>query len=261
MADRTVIAWTDKTFNPWMGCQKVSDGCLNCYAERLTRSRMGLHLWGGAPRRITSDANWRKPLAWNRKAESSGVRLLVFCGSLMDFAEDRRELESPRWKLWQLIKATPSLTWQLLTKRPENLPNVLPRNWGNGYPNVWLGTTIEDMRVAERADHLRAVPALVRFISYEPALGPLDDLDLTGIRWVVYGGESGTGFRDHDLAWPREMRDRCASLGISYFYKQSPAYRTDLGTTLDGQTIRQFPIPASQRYMYSILGSQQAATL
>lgn len=99
------------------------------------------------------------------------------------------------------------------------------------------------MRVAARADHLRVIPAAVRFISYEPALGPLDDLDITGIDWIIYGGESGPGFRGHDLAWPRVMRDRCEEAGAAFFYKQSPAFRTEVGTTLDGATVQQYPTP------------------
>lgn len=242
--EETIIAWTDATFNPWMGCAKVSDGCSHCYAETLTKNRMGLSLWGQrAPRQVTSHANWRKPVLWNRQSEAAGIRKMVFCASLCDVFEDHPIANATRPRLWDLIRDTPSLDWQLLTKRPERIADCLPDSWGDGWPNVWLGTTIEDMRIASRADRLRTIPAVVRFVSYEPALGPLDDLDLQGIDWVIYGGESGPGFRPHDLAWPRAMRVRAEREGFAFFFKQSPAFRTETGTTLDGETIRKFPTP------------------
>ena len=148
-----------------------------------------------------------------------------------------------RAKLFDAIRLTPALDWQLLTKRPENFARFLPADWGQGWPNVWLGVSIETMDYAGRADILRGIPAAVRFLSYEPALGPLDGLDLTGIDWVIYGGESGPGFRGHDLAWPRAMRAKCEAAGIAFFYKQSPAHRTEMGTTLDGETVRKYPTP------------------
>lgn len=242
MAEETVIAWTDHTWNPWMGCTKVSAGCTNCYAERLTHDRMGLSLWGhGARRQVTSKENWKKPLSWNRAAERSGERHLVFCASLCDVFEDHPVANETRPRVFNMIRATPWLDWQLLTKRPERIAANLPADWRDGWPNVWLGTSIEDMRVAARADHLRTIPASVRFVSYEPALGPLDDLNLDGIDWMIYGGESGPGFRPHDLAWPRRMRERCAELGVAFFFKQSSAPRTEMGTTLDGETVRKYP--------------------
>lgn len=254
MSDTTKIAWCDHTFNPWMGCVKVSDGCKHCYAETLL-SRRGsaygnrLPLWGPAKtatRQVTSASYWRKPHGWNRDADRAGVRRRVFSGSLCDVFEDHPIPNATRATLWQLIAATPALDWLLLTKRPERIAECLPPDWGDtGWANVWLGTSVEDMRVARRADHLRQVPAVVRFISYEPALGPLDDLDLTGLDWVIYGGESGPGYRAHDLAWPRAMRDKCRAAGVAWFYKQSAAPRTEMGITLDGELQRAWPTPRS----------------
>jgi len=146
-------------------------------------------------------------------------------------------------KLWPLIRETPHLHWQILTKRPERISASLPADWGEGYPNVWLGTSVEDMRVAERVDYLRDIPATVRFISYEPALGPLDGLNLEGIDWVIYGGESGPDYRDHDPQWARDMRARCEEDGRAFFFKQSSAPRTETGTKLDGETVRKYPTP------------------
>jgi protein gp37 len=245
MADESIIAWTNSTFNPWMGCTKVSDGCRHCYAETLTTNRMGLHLWGAdASRQVTSAANWRKPHQWNREAAARGERHRVFCASLCDVFEDHPTANATRPRLWELIRSTPWLDWQLLTKRPERIASNLPADWGpNGWPNVWLGTSIEDNRVVGRADYLRAVPAVVRFVSYEPALGPLDKLDLTGLDWILYGGESGSGYRHEDKQWARDMKARCEQEGAAFFHKQSAAYRTEIGIELDGEIVRHYPQP------------------
>jgi protein gp37 len=133
-----------------------------------------------------------------------------------------------------------------LTKRAERIAVCLPDDWQDGYPNVWLGVSIESNEYRWRADHLREVPAVVRFISYEPALGPLNQLDLRGIDWVIYGGESGPRFRKHHLDWPRQIRDICRAAGVAFFYKQSSAIRTEMETTLDGETIHEFPTPRSR---------------
>ena len=250
MSDTTLIAWTDHTFNPWMGCTKVSAGCAHCYAEALTTNRMGRRLWGdSAPRQVTKSP-WAHIKQWERAAAEgqagilgAGRPHLVFLGSLMDWAEDRPDLSEPRGRMWEVIRCSPHLHFQLLTKRPENIRRFLPDDWGPGYPNVWLGTSIEDMRVSNRADILRDIPAVVRFISYEPALGPLDGLDLAGLDWVIFGGESGPKFREADPQWSRDMRRHCEANNVAYFHKQSSHFFTERGITLDGETVRNFPIP------------------
>ena len=248
MSEMTIIAWTDHTFNPWMGCTKISEGCRNCYAATLTKNRMGLSLWGNhAPRQLTK-APWQNVRQWNKLASSGdagvmgfGAPKLCFTGSLMDWAEDRDDLIDIRRDMWALIRECDHLHFQMLTKRPENILRFLPDDWGNGYSNVWIGTTIEDMRVAHRADYLREVPAVVRFVSYEPAIGPLNDLDLSGIDWVIYGGESGPGHRPEDKQWARDMKAMCEECDVAFFHKQSAGYRTELGIDLDGEIIRKFP--------------------
>lgn len=241
MGEETIIAWTDHTFNPWMGCQRVSPGCVHCYAERLVEDRMGREAWGpSAPRIVTSEATWGKPRAWDRAARREGHSARVFVASLADVLEDRPELVGPRVRLWDLVRRLDALDWLILTKRPENYGRMLPPDWGAGWDHVWLGTSIESADYASRADHLRAVPAAVRFLSYEPALGPLA-LDLAGIHWVIYGGESGPGYRPHDLAWPRAMRAACAEAGAAFFFKQSPGIRTEMGIELDGAIVRAWP--------------------
>lgn len=244
MSEETLIAWTDHTFNPWMGCTKVSAGCANCYAERLVTGRMGIPVWGDKARRQRTNTPWQNVLQWNKSAESDRVQRRVFCGSLCDWAEDHPDAEAVRPDLWSIIRKCTSLDFQLLTKRPERIAQLLPSDWGeNGWPNVWLGTSIEDMRVADRADHLRRIPASVRFISYEPALGSLNELDLTGIDWVIYGGESGPGYRAEDKQWAREMDIKCRESGTAFFHKQSAAIRTEMGITLDGKIVRNYPNP------------------
>lgn len=196
MGKNTSIEWTDHTFNPWWGCEKVSPGCAHCYADTFAR-RLGHGgtkppLWGpGSERRMFGDKHWAEPLAWDRAAAEAGTRARVFCASMADVFEDRPELAAPRARLFGLILATPNLDWLLLTKRPENADRLWRAAHRHDYeewagddagqpgptwrPNVWLGTTVEDQRRAvERLPHLIAVPAAVRFLSCEPLLGPVD---------------------------------------------------------------------------------------
>jgi len=205
---------------------------------------MGLRVWGAdAPRKRTSANYWLQPARWCRVEEPQKTRARVFCGSLCDVMEDRRDLDPIRSDLWRLIDATRQLDWLLLTKRPENYPRLLPDDWGGGRPNVWLGTTIEDGQACARGDALRAVPAIVRFISYEPALGPLDGLDLDGLDWIIYGGESGPRRRPEDKDWARSMRDRCRAAAVAFFHKQSAHLYTERGVELDGEIIHEVPTP------------------
>lgn len=237
----TIIAWTDHTFNAWMGCKKISEGCRNCYAATLTKNRMGLDLWGAKKRRQITVTPWKNVMKWQREAKAEGIYRKVFVGSLMDWAEDRDDLLEPRDRLWDIIRKCDHLVFQLLTKRPQNIGKFLPSNWGDGYPNVWLGTTIEDNRVADRAGWLVSNPAAIHFVSYEPAIGPLDELDLTHIEWVIYGGESGPGYRLENKQWARDMHKRCLEAGVAFFHKQSAGHRTELGIELDGKIVREYP--------------------
>jgi protein gp37 len=247
MGEGSAIEWTDHTFNPWTGCTKVSPACDHCYAEGWAK-RSGHVEWGPhAPRRRTAAATWQAPLKWNLAASQAG-RARVFCASLADVFDNHRSI-LPEWRaeLWQLIAATPHLDWLLLTKRPQNIAKMLPPTWGNGWPNVWLGTTVENQTEADRRiPHLLATPAAVRFLSAEPLLGPvaLDAIltpdmgiyALTGIRsdgrgpsgfsrgpridWVICGGESGPGARPMHPDWARSLRDQCARDRVPFFFKQ-----------------------------------------
>jgi len=252
MANKTYIAWTRHTFNISWGCTKVGTGCDGCYADSLSH-RYGYDLWGPRkPRRTFGEEYWREPLKWNRLAESEGERHRVFCSSMCDIFEDHPTIDQERVKLWPLIAKTPWLDWQLLTKRAKRIAANLPTDWDvERYHNVWLGVSIENNDYVERADHLRVIPAAQRFISYEPALGPLDKLDLTGINWLIYGGESGPHYRKHDIQWARDMRDRCAAAGVAFFFKQSAARFPSRGTLIDGVEIKQFP---ARRISLNVIG-------
>jgi len=219
MGFNSKIEWTTHTFNPWWGCTKVSDGCKFCYAELLS-NRYGHNVWGaGKQRRLLSNKHWQQPLKWNVLAEAEGIRYRVFCASMADvFEEDAPASEVSR--LWQIISQTPMLDWQLLTKRPERITASLPDDWGVGYRNVWLGTSIEDERVINRIDHLVRVPAAVHFLSLEPLIGPLRNLPLKNIQWVIVGGESGPRARSIDEEWVLDIRRQCRAAEVPFFFKQ-----------------------------------------
>lgn len=267
MGDTTRIAWTDHTLNPWIGCTKISPGCDHCYAETLVSGRMGRPgLWGkDGDRAVTGNGVWSAPRKWNREAAAAWnkhyetiredctfgwhrhpgeIKDLVFTGSLMDVFEDHKVPRETRPAVFQLIRETPALSYQLLTKRAGRIESMLPDDWGEGYPNVWLGVSIESDKFAWRAEYLRKIPASVRFISYEPALGPLAKaLKLDGIDWVIFGGESGPGYRQQDTQWARDMMAKCEDEGVAFFYKQSAAPRTEMGIELDGKVVRNYPAP------------------
>ena len=266
MAKNSRIEWTDHTFNPWWGCVKVSPACKNCYAEAWAK-RVGAGVWGRqAPRRFFGENHWKEPLRWNAEAAASGERRRVFCASMADVFEDRRELDPWRAKLSDLISKTPWLDWLLLTKHPDRVNDLAP--WGSIWPaNVWLGTTVETQAWAERRlPAFIAVPARVRFLSCEPLLAKLDlSRWLTPhIHWVIAGGESGPKSRPTDPAWFRDLRDQCVEAGVPFHFKQwgnwtpagEPAKATRLigdslvvrvakkaaGRHLDGKTWDQLPL-------------------
>ena len=238
MGETTGIAWTDHTFNPWWGCQRVSPGCEHCYAESFSK-RVGLKVWGPTTdRRFFGDKHWDEPLKWNKKAVETGVRRRVFCASMADVFEDRRDLDPWRERLWGLIERTPWLIWQLLTKRPENCARLVPWDWmRDGFPaNVWAGTTAEDQAHYDRRwPKLAMVPASTRFISHEPALGPLrlnmsldENDDDVFPDWVITGGESGHGARPYDVSWARGLI-RVAPVDTAVFVKQMGAKPVGIG--------------------------------
>ncbi|WP_370312518.1 DUF5131 family protein [Sagittula sp.] len=245
MAENSGIEWTDHTFNPWIGCTKVSPACDNCYAETLATGRLGRQWGPHAARRRTK--TWGDPVRWNRQAEGATVRPRVFCASLADVFDNHRSI-LPEWRrdLWALIEATPNLDWLLLTKRPPNIVRFAPPKWiASGFPaHVCVGATVENQTEAERRiPHLLEVPARVLFLSCEPLLGPVDlteiarpGTDLLGpaiwdslrgcggapgrLNWVITGGESGGTARPSNPQWFRDLRDQCADAGVPFLFKQ-----------------------------------------
>jgi protein gp37 len=241
MAENSKIEWCDHTFNPWIGCQHVSPGCDHCYAESMMDHRYGRVEWGPHGKRVrTSEANWQKPLKWNEHAKAAGVRARVFCASLADWL-DNKVPQQWRCDLAPLIKATPHLDWLLLTKRIENYDRFVP--WVGAQRNVWLGVTCESQRYYKRRWHLLSeIPAQVRFISYEPALGLLDLAACHGAGppdWVICGGESGPRARLMNPGWARYMRDQCRRFDVAFFMKQMTQKQSIPSDLL----VRQFPKP------------------
>lgn len=243
------IEWTTHTFNPWWGCTKVSDGCKFCYAEALS-SRYGYSFWGpGRDRRMMSDAHWTTPLKWNIDAVRQGERFKVFCASMADVFEEQAP-EGQLERLWDLIRITPNLDWQLLTKRPQRIADSLPRDWGLGYHNVWLGTSIEDQRAVHRIGELVEVPAVVRFLSLEPLIGPLENLELDGIDWAIVGGESGPKARPMEEDWVRDIRRQCTEQRVEFFFKQwGGVNKKKAGRELDGRTYDALPTPRTMEHL------------
>jgi protein gp37 len=246
MGDTTKIAWAEHTWNPWVGCHQISPGCANCYAKVLVER------WGKDFADVHASKTWRDPFRWQKAAEAAGKHDLVFTCSLSDFFLE----EADQWRpeVWQIIKATPNLIYQILTKRPDNIPARLPADWGKGYPNCWLGTSVENKHWLKRMDILREVPARIRFVSAEPLIQDIcPELGdhMKGFHWIIVGGESGNGskdFRPMPTAWARNIRDLCAKRRVAFFFKQSAAVRTEMGTTLDGVTHYNYPdIPELRR--------------
>lgn len=244
MGADTKIEWARHTHNPWLGCERLSPACDHCYAADWAKRYGEEHLWQGQRRR-TSEQVRRQPLRWNRAALAAGERHRVFCGSLMDVFDNQ---VPPEWRaeLFRTIEATQALDWMLLTKRPQNIAKMLAacvepvdgdipfgplHAWP--YPNVWLGTTIEDRKRLINADHLRAVPAAVRFLSIEPLLEDLGEIDLTGIHLVIVGGESGP--RPMRAEWVRSIRDQCEAAGVAFFFKQWGSFLPAGQTQADGR--------------------------
>jgi protein gp37 len=223
MSADTAIEWTDHTFPPWFGCTKVDRECDLCYAEDWTVRRFHKAGWGPHAGRVRSAAStWKQPLSWQREAVKSRARRRVFCSQLSDVFDNKAPDE---WRddIWALIKKCPDLDWLLLTKKPQNIHKMLPADWGLGWPNVWLGTTAGHQKTWERVDALRAIAAIVRFVSAEPLLEPVF-ADLDGIAWVICGGETDPQHkgRERFMApdWARDLRRQCHEAGAAFFMKQ-----------------------------------------
>jgi protein gp37 len=247
MGDHSAIEWTQATWNPVTGCDRVSAGCDHCYALTLAARLKGMgqakYQRDGDPRtsgpgfaltlhpqELATPRRWRRPR-------------LIFVNSMSDLFHPKVPAGFVA-QVFEVMAATPQHTYQVLTKRPKRARQLL-RSWTPA-PNVWLGVSVEDDSQVERADILREVPAAVRFLSCEPLLGPLPSLDLAAIDWVIVGGESGPDFRPMRAEWAVELRDRCVAADIPFFFKQWGG-RTPKsgGRLLEDRTWDQMPPPAS----------------
>jgi protein gp37 len=254
MGDRTAIEWTDATWNPTTGCTKVSRGCDNCYAHSLANGRLkevylrrlpvvhaadahedpfAIRLW---PERLRQPEKWRTPCR-------------VFVNSMSDLFH----AEIPEWFLrdvFDVMLRVDRHIYQVLTKRPARALRFLRRNPdlfpdGEFPAHIWIGTSVEEQAVVHRVRQLRQVPAVIRFLSCEPLLGPLE-LELAGIHWVIVGGESGIGYRRLDLEWAKNIRDQALRAGVAFFFKQVGGRTPKVGgRILDGRTWDEFPPLAS----------------
>jgi protein gp37 len=243
MAQRTPIEWTGSTWNPTTGCDRVSAGCDNCYALTLAAR---LKAMGSAKYQRDGDPRTSGPgfgLTVHRAALNVPRQWrspqMIFVNSMSDLFHVNVPLDFVR-EVFAVIADTPHHTYQLLTKRARRLRRLADRlDWP---PNLWMGVSVENTAVLDRVDDLRQVPATVRFLSCEPLLGPLDELDLTGIHWVIAGGESGRNARPVNPAWVRSLRDRCISCDVPFFFKQWGGRTAKSGgRILDDQLWSQYP--------------------
>jgi protein gp37 len=282
MAQNSGISWCDHTFNPWRGCVEVSEGCAHCYARDFSeRNPEVLGEWGaGKLRALASESYWNWLPKWNRWAElgtcyvCAGTgkkkakkgqpeascetcdgagnvgpyRARVFVASMADVFENREDLIEPRKRLFDAVPNLPHLDFMFLTKRSENVGLLMPNDWRhNGWPkNLWLGASVENRKRAYRVDHLQALsPApFVRFLSCEPLLSDLGDLDLTGIDLVVAGGESGPDARPAHPHWAYNLRDLCVRQGVLFHWKQWGTWLPVCETTDADDGMLYYPAPA-----------------
>jgi protein gp37 len=235
MAEKSTIEWTDATWNPVTGCTQISAGCDNCYALRFAERWRGIP---GHPYEQGFDLRiWENrlevPLTWKNPK-------MIFVNSMSDLFHHQIPDEYIM-RVFDVMSRAHWHTFQVLTKRSPRLAKLASQlDWPN---NVWMGVSIEEDRFAWRANHLRSVPASVRFISAEPLLGPLPSLQLDGIHWLITGGESGPSARKCKGDWVRELRDHCQASGVAYFHKQWGGKTPKSGgRLLDGRTWDEYPV-------------------
>lgn len=259
MAEGTGISWAHNSQNFWMGCDKVDPGCAHCYIDRILE-RQGRAPWGEIYRTKT----WNEPDKWDRRAEAERYVERVFTCSMSDFFHAKAD--EWRTEAWAIIKRTPNLVWLVLTKRPERIHNHLPADWGEGYPNVWLGVTVAWNGAFNKMDALRKIPIhpkAVRWISAEPLLEDISaEINLDGFGWVVAGGESGNGDeylwdrskdwrsefdiggrRTMKLEWAARLRDKTKAAGLPFMFKQVTWPQSGYGVNALGRDWHEYPPP------------------
>jgi len=243
----TSIEWTDATWNPVAGCTILTAGCTNCYAMRMAArlEMMGVAKYRGLTRKSGGRSVWTgkinldekslaAPLAWSKPRK-------VFVNSMSDLFHPDVPITFIA-RVWQVMKETPRQTYQILTKRPERMAEVLASPLFPVLSNVWLGTSVEDSGVVERLADLRAVPAAIRFVSFEPLLGSVAGADLSGIHWAIVGGESGPRARFMSPDWVHEIEVMCSTSGTIFFFKQwGGKNKKASGRELNGRTYDDMP--------------------
>lgn len=241
------IEWTEATWNPIAGCTILSPGCTNCYAMRMAArlQAMGMEKYAGTTRKSGARHVWTgrvnvdeaalvAPLAWKRPQR-------IFVNSMSDLFQDNLEERVIR-RVWGVMKQASWHSFQVLTKRPERMLDVLSKPDFPVLPNVWLGTSVESKEYLERLDILRRVPASIRFVSFEPLLGPIVEPNLIDIHWVIVGGESGPRARPAEAWWVEELRDTCKRQRVAFFFKQWGGKRKKAtGRMLGNQTYDEYP--------------------
>jgi len=235
MAEKSSIEWTESTWNPVTGCTKISPGCLNCYAERMAKrlQAMGQANYKNGFEVTRHPQNTRLPLKW-------GTNQTIFVNSMSDLFHESVPLEF----ILEVFETMEEASWhqfQVLTKRSERLLELGSKlNWKK---NIWMGVSVENENYASRIDHLRKTSAQIKFLSLEPLLGPLKNMNLSNIDWVIVGGESGPGARPMKEEWVLDIRDQCVKAQIPFFFKQwGGVIKKKAGRKLEGQYWDQMPI-------------------
>ncbi len=239
MATSSAIEWTEATWNPVTGCTKISHGCKHCYAERMSRRLqcMGVNKYADGFSVAVHESTLEYPLRWRQPR-------LVFVNSMADLFH--KSVPATFIKaVFDVMNRASRHTFQVLTKRPGRAVRLSRQLcWS---PNIWLGTSIESERWAGRLDALKETGAATKFLSLEPLLGPLPNLPIEGVDWVIVGGESGPGARPMDAAWVRSIRDNCVRNKVPFFFKQwGGVFKKRTGRTLDGRTWDEMPATAAE---------------
>ncbi|MBM2597754.1 MULTISPECIES: phage Gp37/Gp68 family protein [Pseudomonas] len=221
----TQIEWTDSTWNPVAGCSIISSGCKNCYAMEMARrlESMGVEKYSGLTRLKGKRTVWNGKITEDHDALSIPYRWKkprkIFVNSMSDLFHEKVS-DDFILKVWNVMRETPHHNYQILTKRPERMADMLTKYIREVLPNVWLGTSIEEQETAQRVFHLKKTPAQIRFISFEPLIGSVGEIDLSGIDWAIVGGESGSSARPIKEEWIDEIHEQCIEHGTAFFFKQ-----------------------------------------
>lgn len=247
----TSIEWTDATWNPVAGCTILTAGCTNCYAMRMAArlEAMGVPKYDATTRKSGGRAKWTGKITLDYKAlaipHAWSKPRRVFVNSMSDLFHDQVPVDFIR-AVWTTMADTPRHTYQILTKRPERMADLLSGPEFPVLPNVWLGTSVEDNRVLGRLDDLRRVPAAIRFVSFEPLIGTVAGAELHDIHWAIVGGESGPNSRIIDPAWVDEIETACRRTGAAFFFKQwGGRNKKATGRELRGRTYDEMPTTLS----------------